>query len=254
MGQIPPPVNPPYTGLPAMTRRVLLQLLPAVALPTPAATAPLTLPIHHILDRNAKCRAHHVRNFWDSIWPQAAGDLFHCGVGISLTSVEGEVARPPSRQPVITGLRPGALNFVVTDRIPVQWDHGRGLAGVTTLYRGYHLCMAALTYAHGHRIPFVATNTVTHELLHALLLDIFENRPAGLWGQAREFRIDAIATRLWLLNDGSAVRESATKYLERLAANPLPPRSAAQARAAPPSNSRTADCRTLTASDRDSPC
>ncbi len=236
-----------------MTRRGFLPLLAAATPSVRAARATLVLPIHHILDRNAKCRAHHVRDFWNSIWPQAAADLFHCGIGISLTSTEGEVARPPSRQPIITGLRPRALNFVVTDRIPVQWDHGRALSGVTTLYRGYHLCMAAVTHAHGHRIPFVATNTVTHELLHALLMDILENRPAGLWGQARELRVDAIATRLWLFNDGSAMREPATKYLERLAAGPPLPRSAARARATPPSNSQTADCLFPTASGKGSP-
>lgn len=200
-----------------MTRRGFLPLLAAIAPSARAANTPLTLPIHHVLDRNAKCRAHHVRDFWDSIWPQAAADLSHCGLTIQLTSAEGEVARPPSREPIITGLRPHALNFVITDRIPVQWDHGRALAGVTTLYRGYHLCMAAVAHAHGHRIPFVATNTVTHELLHALLLDIVENRPAGLSGQARELRIDTIATRLWLFNDGSAVRPKAVEYLQMLA-------------------------------------
>lgn len=197
-----------------ISRRQLIAA--SLVVPARAAPAPLVLPIHHVIDRNAKCRAHHVRNFWSSIWPQAAADLADCGIAIQLTSIEGEVARPPSRQPVITGLQRGALNLVLTDRIPVQWDHGRGIAGLTTLYRGFHLCMVALNYAHRHRIPFVATNTVTHELLHALLLDIFENRPAGLWGQAREFRIDTLATRLWLLNYGSAVRESAAVYVKRL--------------------------------------
>ncbi|MEP7366715.1 MAG: hypothetical protein ABI972_25945 [Acidobacteriota bacterium] len=209
-----------------MTRRALLSTLPALALAArnaSAASTPVILPIHHVLDRNAKCQANHVRNFWDAIWPQAAGDLGHCGMSIQLNSIEGEVARPPSRQPVITGLKSGALNLVVTDRIPVQWDQGRGIAGLTTLYRGYHLCMVALTYAHAHRIPFVATNTVTHELLHALLLDIFENRPDGFWGQARELRVDTLATRLWLLNDGSAVRESAMSYVRRLESNVLVP-------------------------------
>ena len=198
-----------------ISRRQLLAA--SLALPLRAAApAPLTLPIHHILDRTAKCRAHEIRNFWSSIWPQAVTDLTHCGLAIQLTTVEAEVARPPSRQPIIGGLMPATLNLVITDRIPVQWDHGRGIAGLTTLYRGYHVCMVALTSAHAHRIPFVATNTVTHELLHALTLDIFENRPPGLRGQTRELRIDTLATRLWLLNDGSGVRPKATEYLQKL--------------------------------------
>jgi len=199
-----------------MNRRDFLLFAAALPFPAWADPEPLLLPIHQVLDRNARCRAHHVREFWSHIWPQAATDLAHCGIQIQLTSSEGEVARPPSRQPVVAGLRHGALNLVLTDLIPIEWDHGRSLAGVTTLYRGYHLCMAALARAHGHRIPFVATNTVTHELLHALLLDVFENRPSGVWGQARELRVDAIATKIWLLNDGSAVRGPAGEYLARL--------------------------------------
>jgi hypothetical protein len=37
-----------------------------------------------------------------------------------------------------------------------------------------------------------------------------------LAGQAREFRIDWYATRLWLWHDGGAIRQTAQKYVERL--------------------------------------
>lgn len=199
-----------------MTRRRFLLAAAASALPLRAGAVPVVLPVHHMLDRKAQCRAGDVRHFWDRIWPQAAGDIERCGMRIQLTSADGEVERPPSRTPVIHGLRPGCLNMVLTHRVPIQWDQGRGLAGVTTLYRGYHMIMIAIARAHGHRIPFVATNTCTHEMLHALLLDMFENRPPGWRGQARETRIDAVATRLWFrLGDGD-VGMSAREYVRRL--------------------------------------
>jgi hypothetical protein len=102
---------------------------------------------------------------------------------------------------------------VVTNQIPMTWDAGRSLCGVTTLYRGYHLCMIALDHAHLDEIPLVATNTCVHEMLHAMLFDIFEHRPRGVHGQLRELRVDGYATRLWLLHDGAALRESAAAYV-----------------------------------------
>jgi hypothetical protein len=98
----------------------------------------------------------------------------------------------------------------------MEWDHARALSGVTTRYQGYHLCMVALNYAHGHQIPFLSVNTCLHELLHALLGDIFESRPEGLPGAAREFRVDWYATRLWLFHDGAHIRKAAQTYAERL--------------------------------------
>jgi len=108
------------------------------------------------------------------------------------------------------------INLVVTDHIPLGWDKGRGVVGVTTLYRGYHLCMVGLRYAHCHQIPLLSVNTCVHELLHALLHDIFEKRPTGFLAEARELRIDLLATRLWLLHDGETIRKAAQTYVERL--------------------------------------
>ena len=65
------------------------------------------------------------------------------------------------------------------------------LNGVTLIYRGHHICMVALNWAHGHQIPILSVNTCLHELLHALLHDIFESRPKNWTGNAREIRIDA---------------------------------------------------------------
>jgi hypothetical protein len=98
----------------------------------------------------------------------------------------------------------------------MHWDSGRGLAGVTTFYDGYAVCMIALHNAHGNQIPFLSVNTCVHELLHALLQDIFVRR--GKWYQSgeREFRIDWYATCLRLFHDGAAVRQSARVCLDRL--------------------------------------
>ena len=117
---------------------------------------------------------------------------------------------------MITGIERRVLNLVLTDTIPVEWDNGRGLSGATTFYRGFHVCMLALRSSHAHQIPFLSVNTCVHEMLHAFLLDIFENRPRGFKGQSREFRVDWYATRLWLFHDGAAIRASTRKYVARL--------------------------------------
>jgi len=76
--------------------------------------------------------------------------------------------------------------------------------------------MVALQYAHGNQVPFLSVNTCLHELLHALLQDIFVSRPKWFQTGGREVRIDWYATRLWLFHDGAAIRESAQAYLDRL--------------------------------------
>jgi hypothetical protein len=151
------------------------------------------------------------------VWPEAVRDLGRCGIQLRSSDVQGEIRRSPGGRPVFVGLRRDAINLVLTGRVPMQWDNGRALAGVTTLYQGYHLCVIALAYAHTHQIPFVSVNTCVHELLHALMQDIFLSRPKRLQVARREFRADWYATRLWLFGDCAAIRESAAAYLERLA-------------------------------------
>jgi hypothetical protein len=113
-------------------------------------------------------------------------------------------------------LRRGVINLVLTDHIPMDWDMGRALAGVTVLREGYCVCMIALSYAHVDQIPFLSVNTCVHELLHALLQDVFVSRPTSFQAGERESRIDWYATRLWLLHDGAVIRKSAEGCLNRL--------------------------------------
>jgi hypothetical protein len=196
------------------TRRQFLGLTAAFARrPTP----PLVLPVRIVIDTKADWSPRQIGNFWWGIWPQAVADFARGGIRIESTTVTGEVERPAFRQPIVSGLALGVLNLVVTSRIPTAWDSGRALAGVTVLYRGYHVCMIALSEAHGNQVPFLSVNTCVHEMLHALLHDIFETRPGGVHGQAREFRIDWHATCLWLLHADPALREPARSYLELLA-------------------------------------
>ena len=182
------------------------------------AQSPLIVSVNLVLDRQAKLTPGQLGRFWSHIWPQAVEDLGSCGIHLQTSMRTADVLRPPGREPVLTGLEPGAINMVVTDQLPMEWDKGRALSGVTTLYRGNHLCMIALNHAHCHQLPFVSVNTCLHELLHVLLLDVFEDRPMGLPGQAREFRVDYHATLLWLFHDGKAIRNAAQIYLDRLRA------------------------------------
>jgi hypothetical protein len=197
-----------------MTRRDFCSL--AAFGMTRISRPPLVVPVHFLQDEDAQLRPESLRNFWWRIWPQAAREFGRCGMRLQSSFSTGHVTRPHDRPPVIAGLEPGAINLVITNEIPVFWDNGRALSGVTTLYRGFHVCMIALNHAHGNQIPLISVNTCVHELLHALLQDIFERRPPGWRGEAREFRIDCFATRLWLFQDGAAIRRSAAQYVERL--------------------------------------
>jgi hypothetical protein len=196
------------------TRREVLALIPAIV---GAAGAPstVTVPVDILFDKDAGLSDWGVREFW-ALWAESVRDFGWCGVRFQTRVREAGMWRPPNRQPVISGLGAGVLNLVVTKNIPEMWDNGRILRGVTTMYRGHHLCMVAMNFAGWNRAPLIAINTCTHELLHALMGDIFELRPGGVHGQARELRIDWLATRLWLFHSGVGIREAARSYVTRL--------------------------------------
>ena len=156
--------------------------------------------------------------FWRTVWPETIWDFSRIGIDLQTTDGPGEVRRSAADKPIFIGLRRGVINLILTGHIPIYWDNGRALPGVTTIYEGYHVCMVSLPYAHGHRIPFLSVNTCVHELLHALFQDIFVSQPKWFQAGAREFRIDWYATRLWLSHDGDAIRKSTEKYLNRLSA------------------------------------
>ena len=193
-----------------MTRREFFVRSSAAAL-TPA---PVIVPVRHIVD--PLCTSSRLQRFRNEVWSEAVRDFNRCGVQLQGTAQSGDVRRSPSGRPIFTQLEHGVINLVLTDRVPLEWDEGRGLTGVTTLYEGRHVCLIALRYAHCHQIPFLSVNTCVHEILHALLHDVFERRPPGFSGQAREFRIDYYATRLWLFREGTVIRESARAYADRL--------------------------------------
>lgn len=184
------------------------------------AQGPLIVPLHRVLDSRAKCTPEQLSRFSSSIWPEAAADFNRCGIQFQIDEAKGEIRRTAADRPVFVGLKRAAINLVLTDRIPLYWDTGRALAGVTTLYEGYHLCVIALSQAHAHQVPFVSVNTCVHELLHALLQDIFVSRPKWFQTSGRELRIDSYATALWLFHDGGGIRKSAQVYVDRLRAGP----------------------------------
>jgi hypothetical protein len=198
-----------------MTRRTFL--FTATAGVGQGAQPALILPVQQIVDSRAKFSSAELDRF-ASIWAEATRDLRRCGIEVQGDRVSGEIRRSPSGTPIFKGLTPNVINLVITDRIPVQWDNGRGLSGVTTRWEGFHICLVAMDYAHGHDVPFFSVNTCMHELLHALLQDIYESRPKGFTGETRELKVDIYATRVWLFRDGSAVREAAQNYLQRLRA------------------------------------
>ena len=189
-----------------------------MALARAPAPAPLVVPIRHIVDSRAGWTTQRISHFWSSIWPEAVRDFASSGIQLQSSVSAGEIRRTAGDRPNFIGPERGVLNVVLTDQIPLRWSGGRALCGVTTRYDGYDLCLIAVNYAHGNQIPFVSLNTCVHELLHALMHDIFDVHPSGFSGQIRELRIDWLATRLWLFHDSGAIRQSAQSYVEYLRA------------------------------------
>lgn len=196
------------------SRRRFLHEVAAVGWVPALPPSPLDLPLHVVTDARIRWAPGQLDRFWTAIWPEAYRDFAACGIRLHNTAGAGDVRRSPGGRPIFTGLVSGGLNLVITDQIPLNWDRGRGLAGVTARYEGFHICVIALSAAHGHQCPYVSVNTCVHELLHALMGDIYEARPAGWLGDWREFRIDRLATELWLFHEGAEIHAAAARYLE----------------------------------------
>jgi hypothetical protein len=197
-----------------MTRR---ELLGAALFAARAAPSPVTIPVRRIVDARARPAPETHRRFWSDIWPEALRELGRGGIQLQIEDSPGEMRRTAGDRPMFIGLRRGILNLVLTDYIPMNWDEGRALVGVTTVYDGYPLSLIAMRYAHGNQVPFLSVNTVVHELLHAVLGDIFVKRPKWYQAGGREWRIDWYASRLWMFHEGAAVRDASREFVARVA-------------------------------------
>ncbi len=209
-----------------MTRRDLLWNATFAAAAAPRTKSPVAVPVHRVMDKRAQCTPGELRRFWFGIWPEAVRVFNRGGIALKCTDAQGEIRRSPGGRPVFVGLERRAVNLVLTDYVPMHWDNARSLAGATTLHEGHCICLLALKHAHGNRIPFLAVNTCVHELLHALLQDVFVHRPTWFRSGEREFRVNWYGTRLWLFHDGAAIQKSAEVFLSRLSPARLGPAAA----------------------------
>jgi hypothetical protein len=197
-----------------MTRRSFLSL--AAAAPAAKTGTPVELPIQHVLDTASKPANNDLSRFRFDIWPEAVRDFSRCGVKLQMKASDGEIRRSPGGNPIFKGLVPNAINLVLTPQVPMAWDQGRALAGLTTRYERYHVCVIALRHAHPHQVPLLSVNTCVHELLHVLFEDIYEPPKKRHAVEIRELRIDLYATRLWLFREGAAIRKAADAYAQRI--------------------------------------
>jgi hypothetical protein len=174
--------------------------------------------VHRIQDAHARFAPEDLARFWWTIWPEAFREFDRCGIRLQTTDGPGEIRRSPGDRPLFHGLERGVVNVVLTDHLPLYWDNARALAGITTLMEdAYHVCLIAVRYAHANQVPFLSTNTCVHELLHAVMQDIFaQNRPGLFRAGEHESQIDWYATALWLSGGSSVIRESARGYVQRL--------------------------------------
>jgi hypothetical protein len=195
-----------------VTRRAILAAAAGVA----TANAPVTIPLRRVVDAHARIPADELARFWGKNWPESFRDFQRGGIRFQVRDGPGEIRRTAADRPIFVGLDRGALNLVLTDHLPLYWDASRALAGVTTIYEGFHLSLLALRYAHGNQVPWFSVNTCTHELLHALMQDVYVTHPKWYQSAGREARIDDCATGLWLFGSGSDVRRSAREYVARL--------------------------------------
>src|SRR5437899_8171163 len=134
-----------------MTRRNFLWSAAIAHRIAAAAEPPLMVPVHRVVDARAKCTPEQLGRFWWSIWPEAVRDFNRCGIHFQTTDATGEIGRTAADLPVFVGLERGVINLVLTDHLPMYWDNGRALAGATTIFGGYHVCLIALQYAHAHQ-------------------------------------------------------------------------------------------------------
>lgn len=202
-----------------VTRRHFLRLAAGPSVHT-GVPQRLRVPIHRVTDIRTQAIPQHLHRFWSEIWPEAYQNFNAGGIELETSDGSGEVRRSAGDNPIFMGLRRSVINLVLTDHLPLYWDGSRALAGGSRLWEGYVVCVIGLRYAHPNQMPFLSVNTCVHELLHALLEDVFVRRPSWYQSGGREERIDWYATRLWLFHDGRTVREKARACLRRLAGGP----------------------------------
>jgi hypothetical protein len=204
-----------------MTRRKAIgATVAAAAGRASGAAGRLEIPLVRILDKYAQSNSGRRTRFLTEIWKEA--EQVFASAGMSLRTVDrvGEVLQYPSGRPRFRCLERGIINVVLTDRVPLDWDKGRSLAGVSAMYEGFCICVISMNEAHGNQIPFISVNTIAHELLHVLLQDVFRDRTSVFHGQSSEARVDLHATRLWLFGRDETVRESTQVCLQRLRSMP----------------------------------
>lgn len=196
-------------------RQLLLGALP-LALAAESEDLPLEVPVLCLTNALARTTPEAVRAFRAGVWDEAVRTFADCGVHLRVTHRTGEILKYPSSRPRFVGLERGQLNVVLTDAIPMEWDHGRQVAGGSTVYEGYVVCVIAMKFARSFGVPLMAMNTVVHELLHVFLGDVFAARGGRLRRYGREGRVDWEATRMWLGADAGAIRAAARAHLLRM--------------------------------------
>ena len=173
---------------------------------TAAAHAPRRLRVHFLFDTESPPNAKRVRYFHDVIWREAQEDLAKCEVTMQVVSSgRGCIYRPPDRPPVFEGLRPDAINIVLTRGIPMHWDRGRAWKGLSFRAGRFDICLIALDHAHPFLAPYLYNNTCVHELLHFLRGHVYRSRPQGLAGELLEWEVDVEATHLHFRGSPPAV-------------------------------------------------
>ena len=117
-------------------RQLLFGALPRVS-SARGAGGPVEVPVVCLTNTRAATTPEAVRAFRAGVWAAAVRSFAEGGVALQVRERTGEIPQYPSSRPRFVGLARGEGNVVRTDTIPLEWDHGRQVAGGSTVYEGY---------------------------------------------------------------------------------------------------------------------
>lgn len=106
------------------------------------AGGPVEVPVVCLTNTRAATTPEAVRAFRAGVWAAAVRSFAEGGVALRVRERAGEIPQYPSSRPRFVGLARGERNVVLTDPIALEWDRGRQVAGGSTVYEGYVVCVS----------------------------------------------------------------------------------------------------------------
>jgi hypothetical protein len=149
----------------------------------------------HFDHRGATLHSEDVDWFRNCLLPEALLDLTKAGVAPIVRWGGGWIERKEA-DALFHGVVPKAVNVFVTPWVPLCWDKGMGLCGLSGIAAGTDTVIVSTANAHRHLVPYLATNTLLHEFGHVLRGDLHRKNTNGWGEQMDELAVDRTVTHL----------------------------------------------------------